>query len=146
MRFVIAARATSVLRHHRCEFVVLGGCGRPEAWRGQVESNATAPYELFDVGARCRRQTESCWVRYIKVRVLSHHEMEDAARVWVHTSLALGSDFGVPSRWWFRDPSLRACASWVVFCLRCRAGPLVSPRETITSTRERVGNEALEFV
>lgn len=59
---------------------ILGSSKYPtEMWRllGEVESNATAPYELFDVGARCRRQTESCWVRYIKVRVLSHHEMED---------------------------------------------------------------------
>lgn len=44
---------------------------------GEVESNSTSNYELFDVGSRCQRLAEECWVRFLKIRVLSHHRMED---------------------------------------------------------------------
>lgn len=59
---------------------ILGSNQYPtEVWRllGEIESNATSNYELFDVGSRCQRLAEECWVRFLKIRVLSHHRMED---------------------------------------------------------------------
>eukprot|EP00438_Fugacium_kawagutii_P007833 Skav212612 [mRNA] locus=scaffold2176:249477:253407:- [translate_table: standard] len=59
---------------------ILGSNQYPtEAWRllGELETNATSNYELFDVGSRCQRLAEECWVRFLKIRVLSHHRMED---------------------------------------------------------------------
>ncbi|CAK0807576.1 unnamed protein product, partial [Prorocentrum cordatum] len=58
---------------------VLGSTKYPtDEWTvlGVVETNFTGSYELFDIGARCRQEAE-CWVRFLKIRVLSHHEMED---------------------------------------------------------------------
>ena len=59
---------------------ILGSNQYPtETWRllGEIESNSTSNYELFDVGSRCQRLAEECWVRFLKIRVLSHHRMED---------------------------------------------------------------------
>ncbi|CAE8615683.1 unnamed protein product [Polarella glacialis] len=59
---------------------ILGSSKYPtEQWRllGEIESNSTAAYELFDIGSRCTRMADLCWVRFLKVRVLSHHQVED---------------------------------------------------------------------
>ncbi|CAJ1342618.1 unnamed protein product, partial [Effrenium voratum] len=51
-----------------------------ETWRllGEIESNFSSNYEIFDVGSRCQRLAEECGVGFLKIRVLSHHRMEDS--------------------------------------------------------------------
>ncbi|CAJ1433768.1 unnamed protein product, partial [Effrenium voratum] len=59
---------------------ILGSNQYPtETWRllGEIESNFSSNYEIFDVGSRCQRLAEECWVGFLKIRVLSHHRMED---------------------------------------------------------------------
>jgi len=73
---------------------ILGSSKYPtDRWRllGEIETNGTATHELFDVGSRCRHQTDMCWVRFLKVRVLSHHELEDNSYCALTRFQAFGS-------------------------------------------------------
>eukprot|EP00928_Gymnodinium_smaydae_P019832 TRINITY_DN17638_c0_g1_i1.p1 TRINITY_DN17638_c0_g1~~TRINITY_DN17638_c0_g1_i1.p1 ORF type:complete len:1041 (-),score=113.25 TRINITY_DN17638_c0_g1_i1:202-3294(-) len=59
---------------------ILGSSSYPTLeWRllGELETSPVSRYEAFDIGSRCRRKKDACWVRFIKVRVLSHHHLEE---------------------------------------------------------------------
>lgn len=59
---------------------ILGSSKYPtDQWQllGEIETSPVATHELFDIGSRCRHKADACWVRFLKVRVLSHHNLED---------------------------------------------------------------------
>eukprot|EP00929_Paragymnodinium_shiwhaense_P088939 TRINITY_DN49239_c0_g1_i1.p1 TRINITY_DN49239_c0_g1~~TRINITY_DN49239_c0_g1_i1.p1 ORF type:complete len:1686 (-),score=371.71 TRINITY_DN49239_c0_g1_i1:130-5187(-) len=73
---------------------ILGSSTFPTTqWRllGEIETSPTASHELFDIGSRCRHQTDMCWVRFLKVRTLSHHHMVDNSFCAITRLQAFGS-------------------------------------------------------
>eukprot|EP00927_Polykrikos_kofoidii_P047310 TRINITY_DN41417_c0_g1_i1.p1 TRINITY_DN41417_c0_g1~~TRINITY_DN41417_c0_g1_i1.p1 ORF type:complete len:1861 (-),score=276.43 TRINITY_DN41417_c0_g1_i1:108-5057(-) len=59
---------------------ILGSSTYPtKQWRllAEIETNPSHTHELFDIGSCCRHQTDMCWVRFLKVRTLSHHRLGD---------------------------------------------------------------------
>eukprot|EP00397_Hematodinium_sp_SG-2012_P001120 GEMP01001121.1.p1 GENE.GEMP01001121.1~~GEMP01001121.1.p1 ORF type:complete len:1190 (+),score=271.25 GEMP01001121.1:68-3571(+) len=59
---------------------ILGSNTYPtEKWRllGEIESHASITHEIFDLKNTCSRQKLGCWVKFVKVRVLGYHPMDD---------------------------------------------------------------------
>jgi len=73
---------------------ILGSMKYPtEQWRllGEIETSPTDPFQLFDISSSCRHHPDKCWVLFIKVRALSHHEVEDNPYCAITRFQAFGS-------------------------------------------------------
>ncbi|CAD7958494.1 unnamed protein product [Amoebophrya sp. A120] len=58
---------------------ILGSSSYPvERWRvlAEVELSLSETHQIFDVSQRCGRQENGCWVRFLKIRALSHYNLD----------------------------------------------------------------------
>jgi len=59
---------------------ILGSNTYPtEKWRliSEVETNPYVLHEIFTVNGTCSREKIGCWVKYVKVRALGYHKIDD---------------------------------------------------------------------
>jgi len=60
---------------------ILGSSTFPtDRWRilGEVELALSKTHQIFDLEPRCREQENGCWVRFLKIRILSQYNMDNS--------------------------------------------------------------------
>lgn len=60
---------------------ILGSSTYPaERWRvlGEVELSIRETHQVFNVEPRCRKQEHGCWVRFLKIRILSQYTFDNS--------------------------------------------------------------------
>lgn len=119
---------------------ILGSSKYPtNEWRllGEIETSPTAQHEIFDIGSRCRLQTDQCWVRFVKVRALSHHKLEDGP----FCTLTSFQAFGLTQMTFIEEQSTSSAMHRHIE--RTVAQALSIPKDTLLPTSDAHSHEEL---
>ncbi|CRH01533.1 conserved Plasmodium protein, unknown function [Plasmodium relictum] len=71
------------LEHYASNFKVIEILGSDiyptRKWKklGKISTNFTKSFELFNILEYCKNYEDNCWVKYLKINVLSHHNIEN---------------------------------------------------------------------